>query len=180
MSRNIWVISDTHFNHANILSFVHTDGSLVRGDRFKDVDHMNETMIENWNRVVQQGDIVYHLGDVVFGNNKDEWMDRHWPRLNGRKRLVLGNHDDPKKLAPYFQKIMLWREFHEHGLLLSHVPLDPSGLYRQRHAEKWGQEQLLNIHGHIHQHQSPTIHHRCVCVEQIDYTPVNLEDLAIC
>ena len=180
MSKDIWVISDTHFQHANILTFVDSNtGKSVRGDRFSSVEEMDETMIENWNRVVKPGDIVYHLGDVFFGN-KDTFRSL-WSRLNGSKRLVLGNHDDAKFFVQngLVTKVVVWREFHEHGLLLSHIPLDPSGLYRKRHGDKSTQKMLLNVHGHIHQNPSPTEHHRCVCVEHIDYTPVNLEELRI-
>ena len=30
---------------------------------------MNETLIENWNRVVGQDDIVFHLGDFCLGGS---------------------------------------------------------------------------------------------------------------
>jgi calcineurin-like phosphoesterase family protein len=47
MSRDIWIVSDTHFGHANILKFVDSKtGIPVRGDRFANVDEMNEHMIE--------------------------------------------------------------------------------------------------------------------------------------
>ena len=50
-------------------------------------------MIENWNSVVKKGDYVYHLGDVFFGSK--ETFPALWNRLNGSKRLIIGNHDDP-------------------------------------------------------------------------------------
>lgn len=40
--------SDTHFNHANIIRFCNRP--------FNDVEQMNETLIANWNRVVQPED----------------------------------------------------------------------------------------------------------------------------
>ena len=183
MARDIWVISDTHFQHANILNFKDKDDNPVRGHLFDNVDQMDECMMDNWNSVVKQGDIVYHLGDVFFGN-KDTFIAK-WQKLNGSKRLVLGNHDDAKFFIKngLVTKVVVWREFHEHGLLLSHIPLDPSGLLRYRHGAPVNshhlQTQLLNVHGHIHQNPSPTEHHKCVCVEHIDYTPVNIEELRI-
>lgn len=183
MARDIWVISDTHFRHKNILTFRDsTTGKLVRGDDFKDVDEMDEHMIERWNSVVKQGDIVYHLGDVVMGDQ--EWFKKNWPRLHGSKRLIVGNHDDIKFFASggFFQKVSMWRMFPEFGLMLSHVPLHESGLLRL--VDKNGKypedaETLLNIHGHIHQNPSPDGPYRNVSVEAINYTPVNIEELRV-
>lgn len=70
MPRDIWLISDTHFNHANILKFTDSRTGLPVRPGFESVDHMNEHMIERWNSVVKPGDIVYHLGDVVMGNKE--------------------------------------------------------------------------------------------------------------
>jgi calcineurin-like phosphoesterase family protein len=178
MSRDIWLISDTHFQHANILNFTDfTTGERVR-PQFGTVEEMDEVMIDNWNSVVKPGDKVYHLGDVFFGS-KDTFIPL-WKKLNGQKRLILGNHDDAKFFARHelVSKIEMWRMFPEFGLLLTHVPIHESGLYRGPNGYKDAQ-MLLNIHGHIHQNPSPTEHHRCVCVEHIDFTPINIEELRI-
>jgi calcineurin-like phosphoesterase family protein len=165
MAGNIWLTSDTHFNHTNILSFEDKEGTAFRGSLFDDVNHMNETMINNWNRVVQPGDKVYHLGDVFFGS-KDKFKVM-WPRLNGSKRLVVGNHDDIKFLSAggFFRKVFMWRLFKEFDMLLTHVPIHESSFRKVN----------FNVHGHIHQQESPTPMHHCVCVEHTNYTPVNIE-----
>jgi calcineurin-like phosphoesterase family protein len=97
--------------------------------------------------------------------------------------LIVGNHDDIKWIAQneLFTKISMWRQFTEFGLLLSHVPLDPSGLinYRYKAEDPTDNPMLLNVHGHIHQNPSPTTDHRCVCVEHINYTPIHIEELRI-
>jgi calcineurin-like phosphoesterase family protein len=49
---------------------------------------MNEVLIQNWNAVVSPGDLVYHLGDFGFGD-----VVPILRALNGRKVLILGNHD---------------------------------------------------------------------------------------
>ena len=184
MAKNIWVISDTHFRHANILKFKDQYGNLVRPG-FADVDEMDEHMIERWNSVVKPGDIVYHLGDVVMNSNDDyAWFKKNWPRLNGSKRLIVGNHDDIKFLSSggFFKKVSMWRMFPEFGLLLSHVPVHSASamLYGSKDTGLLTTPfQLLNVHGHIHQNPSPAGPYRCVCVEQIDYTPVNIDELRI-
>jgi calcineurin-like phosphoesterase family protein len=171
---NIWVTSDTHFNHTNILRFTDNNtGKLVRPE-FKDVTEMNETMIQRWNEVVRPGDKVYHLGDVFFGDK--EWFQKTWPRLMGSKRLIVGNHDNVRYLSSggFFAKVMMWRMFPEFKILMSHVPLHESGLMRGAKNDK----PMLNVHGHIHQNKSPKGPYHCVCVEQTDYRPVHIEDLA--
>ena len=155
----IYVISDTHFGHANIINFCNRP--------FANVDVMDECLVDNWNSTVSDQDIVYHLGDVAFSGAKEIL-----PRLKGKKRLVLGNHDNPKSptLLNTFQKIMLWRPFPEYGVILSHMPLLDRGLgggktYRE----------LINIHGHIHHKASPSDGHINVSVEWTDYRPLELE-----
>ena len=53
-----WFTGDSHFNHTNIIKYT---------DRpFKDIYHMNETIIKNWNERVKDEDTVFHLGDFCF------------------------------------------------------------------------------------------------------------------
>ena len=178
MSKDIWLISDTHFFHANILKFTDDEGNLIRGAFFSSVEEMNQCMLDNWNSVVKPGDKVYHLGDVMMGDKTE--FKKYWSKLNGSKRLIVGNHDDIKWMAQneLFAKIHMWRMFTEFGLLLTHVPIHESGLRRGAPTDETA-PMLLNIHGHIHQNPSPTEHHRCVCVEHINYTPINIEELRI-
>lgn len=79
---SLFIISDTHWSHKNILK--HTNRP------FSSVEEMDETMVENWNKVVRPEDTVYHLGDVFWNKAKAQTIA---PRLNGRKIVVLGNHD---------------------------------------------------------------------------------------
>ncbi len=79
---NVWFTSDTHFHHTKALLF---------RPSFSTVDEMNETIIQNWNRVVRKGDQVYHLGD--FSWNKGDRIAELLKRLNGQVHLICGNHD---------------------------------------------------------------------------------------
>lgn len=135
---------------------------------------MNEHMIERWNSVVKQGDIVYHLGDVVMGDKS--WMNNNFNRLYGSKRLLVGNHDDVKFLSSggWFKKVGLWRQFNEFNILLSHVPLHEMSSSRGRPDNP---QMMVNVHGHIHQNPSPPGRYINVSVEVRDYTPVHIEDL---
>lgn len=183
VNRNIWVISDTHFNHENIIKFCNRP--------FESAKEMNEQMVEKWNSVVKPQDKVYHLGDVYMGGGFGrEYTAKLLSSLNGHKRLILGNHDNGKDqvLQKYFEKIDVWRMFPEFGLLLTHVPVHKSALTRGMNDRPKDLTEVMlnkevsylkNVHGHIHDNKSPSEHHQCVCVEHINYQPINIENLRI-
>lgn len=171
---NIWLISDTHFGHENILNFIDSRTGLKVRPGFANVDEMDECMVDNWNSVVKKGDKVWHLGDVMFGDAKR--FEKMWPKLNGSKRLCVGNHDDIKYLASggFFQKVHLERKFRDEKLHFSHIPLHPS----QHEVGAPGSKNFFcNIHGHIHGNPTPVGRYINVSVEVINYTPVAFEDI---
>jgi len=80
---------DQHFGHKNICRFA---------DRpFTSVEEMNEALINEHNNVVRPGDVVWFLGD--FGFMPENQIQNTLRRLNGKKSLILGNHD--KALAKH-------------------------------------------------------------------------------
>ena len=166
---DIFVTSDTHLNHANILGFKDKNGKLFRGDLFKDVDHMNNVIIDNWNSVVKPEDKIYHLGDVYMGNQQK--ADELLSRLNGKKRLIVGNHDTiygkGNVLHKHFQKIYMWRLFKEFNMVLTHVPI---------HRDSFRKVEY-NTHGHIHEKDSYGKEYINVSVEKTDYTPVEITEV---
>lgn len=174
MSNKIFVISDTHFNHANILNFTNYAGEKVRPE-FSSVEDMNETIIDRWNTVVGHNDVVYHLGDVHFGATANEKSNGSiLSRLNGRKYLIVGNHDnltDPL-LYHHFKKVTFWNYLKEFDVSLSHIPLHESTMSEGKAGAK-----TRNIHGHIHRNPAPTPRHINVSVEMINYTPVEVRSL---
>lgn len=166
-----FLVSDTHFGHANICRFTRDDGSKLRP--WENPEEMDEEMVTRWNSVVNKKDRVYHLGDVVI--NRKCLSILH--RLNGRKVLIKGNHDifDLKDYLPFFDDI---RGYHVlNGLILSHIPIHPESLAR------FG----ANVHGHLHYRRvmkkdtfgneliDPMYYN--VSVECIDYTPISIEEL---
>ena len=167
-----WIISDTHFSHANFLKFKDLDGNLVRP--FADIDEMDELMVNNWNSVVKKGDKVRHCGDVFFGD-KDRFK-KLWGRLNGKKTLIVGNHDDIKFLASggFFSAVYESRDIRALGLLFTHRPAHVSQMWDYSKDRP-----MRNIHGHIHEKPSPDGDYINVSVEAINYTPVNIDDLRI-
>lgn len=159
----IYLISDHHFGHANILKFVGLDNKRIRPE-FDSVYQMNEYMIEKWNSVVTPQDHVYHLGDVVMSGHYLPIIQK----LNGHKRLILGNHDR-EDMGKYrkagFQKIFGSRLLD--GVLMTHFPVHPAHFGKA----------VVNAHGHIHEKPSPNGPYVNVSVERWDYTPQPIEKM---
>ncbi len=187
---NRFLISDTHFGHTNTWEkFTLADGSPLRP--FTSTEEMDETMVDNWNKTVRPQDTVYHLGDVVIARRHLETVKR----LNGRKILIRGNHDIFKDKDYYeagFEQIHGVRVFVDQ-FILSHIPLHPDCV---------GERFKRNVHGHLHGNRimrsvdeiTSTVfggkeyrnvvssnqidpRYLCVCVEQINYTPISFDDV---
>lgn len=94
----IYVTSDTHFGHHNIIRYTNRPWSFV--------EEMNEALIHNWNSVVGKNDHIYHLGD--FGMGRIYPLVQILKRLNGKKFLVNGNHDIKAIKDPGFCKQWEW------------------------------------------------------------------------
>lgn len=154
-------IGDTHFGHKNILTFTRNDGTPLRS--FSSIEEMDEHLVTCWNSVVKDDDIVYHMGDVVM-NRKNLHIVR---RLKGRKNLIRGNHDTAptRELLEYFEEIYGTHCFKD--IILSHIPISKESLGR------FG----TNVHGHLHSYNINDPVYFNVSAEQLDYTPISLEEL---
>lgn len=88
MGVRTWFSADLHFGHEAVLRH--------SARPFADVEEMNESLIETWNRTVDERDSVYIVGDVEFLSGKpvSYWL----ARLNGRIWVARGNHDVPTQL----------------------------------------------------------------------------------
>lgn len=162
-------ISDTHFGHANALTFTVDDVGTLMRPGFADVNEMDEHMVKCWNDRVRPQDKVYHLGDVVMHKRSLPIL----ARLNGTKILIRGNHDvEPaSKFLEYFKDVRGTHSIDK--LILSHIPIHPESIGRWR----------ANIHGHLHTYSvggasgTPDPRYMCVSVEQIAYTPISLHEI---
>ena len=159
--QNIWLTADTHFNHANILRYDKRPFESIR-------DH-DDNLIANWNSVVKSNDIVYHLGDIHFGNPLNG--ARILNQLNGKIHLIIGNHDVkyykkyPLESAQYYLRL-------KHGkkeLILCHYPM------YSWHGKSRG---AFMIHGHTHGNHHDDFEHPTkinVGTNLWGYFPVNID-----
>jgi len=174
---NIWYTSDTHFSHESIIKY--------SGRPFADAAEMDEVMIDRWNEVVRPQDHIWHLGDLTMHRQIGAIQHRVLNRLNGHKRLILGNHDLDKtaNYLKWFEKV---KACHVHDrMLFTHIPIHPRSVGRFKAI----------VHGHIHlqcydpvlrlvekEGKEPVVEavpYINVCVEQTVYRPISLEEIKL-
>ncbi len=158
---NTFLISDTHFDHENIIKYCHRP--------FTNKEQMNQFLINRWNSVVKKEDTVFFLGDMTYGRGHkpiEYWMNQ----LNGRIIFISGSHDEEE--YPDHQEFAVLN-YRDKEFYLVHDPKDIPDNW-----DGWV------IHGHHHNNkirefpfidgEKKTIN---VSVELIDYTPLNIDEL---
>lgn len=138
--QQIFFCSDPHFGHGNIMRFC---------DRpFSSTEEMDEYMIRTWNTRVKPKDVVFILGDFCFGGSA-RWTEL-LERLNGKKYLILGNHDEKnirQGYMKYFESVSYQMHIYvnDQSIYLNHYPfLCYAGSYRGEKTEVW------QLFGHVH------------------------------
>lgn len=161
---NIFFTSDLHIGHRNVIEFDKRP--------FRDLDHMHETLIANYNASVKHEDTCFFLGDIALGRSSD--VEMVIAKLQGTKVLILGNHDKGSSAMKRmgFDVILNTASLVIAGRIvtLSHCPL--RGVYREsveamkgaqpgehwhgelRHS-KYSLEDFGQFHLHGHTHKGP-------------------------
>jgi calcineurin-like phosphoesterase family protein len=87
----IWLTSDFHLNHSNIIEYERKHFKLHKEPEFNLRD-MHSFFFDNWCRLVKPKDDVYFLGDWLLGS-KDS-AEHYAKQLPGHIHLIKGNHDN--------------------------------------------------------------------------------------
>ncbi len=157
--------ADTHFGHGKIITYCKRP--------YLTADEMDADIIRRWNSVVGLDDDVIHMGDFSFRNRQDVFH-----KLNGRKHLIIGNHDDRKTLTlPWASQPVHYREMTvrdaegmDRHLILFHYPIEEwDGFFRG----------TIHLHGHVHGKQmQPCDKMRVdVAVDCFEFTPVTIDQI---
>lgn len=167
LTRDTWIISDTHFGHANIIKYCN-----------RPYNH-NTLMLDAWRSIVKPDEYVLHLGDVTIWHTRHAYWAEQVKHLPGKKFLILGNHDEQWSVRQWrniggftVTDPFVWTPDNwQARILFSHEPGMPSG--------KWE----YNIHGHTHNHKPFGAYERLqstyynVSIEGMDYKPVRVGEI---
>lgn len=154
----VFVTSDTHFGHTNVIKYCNRP--------FRDAEEMDKALIKNWNETVGKNDTVIHLGD--FGFCGRERIKEILSQLNGKKILIMGNHDN------YTEEFYREAGFHT----VSRFPILYNNFYLMSHAPLILSETTpyYNCYGHVHNDERyiENATSKCFSVERTGYRPVLL------
>lgn len=169
----IWLTSDLHLNHLNILKYE------PKSRPFSTVEEMNEAIISNWNKVVNHEDTVYVLGDLCMGTLED--AKAAVSRLNGHIILVRGNHDTRKRLELYREmgieiRDIVYIPYKGRFFILCHFPIANEEFIKMVRKDN---SEVVNLYGHIHSNAPKgyvdgTYH---VGMDTNDLTPISLDQV---
>ena len=82
----LFFCSDLHLGHFNICRYCHRP--------FSSRNEMDNTLIDNWNKVIPKDGIIICCGDFILPHESGfKEYERYLKRLNGTVYLTTGNHD---------------------------------------------------------------------------------------
>ncbi len=133
VTNKLWLISDTHFGHRNIIKFQQRPESH------------EVIMLSEWIDLVGDQDQILHLGDVFMGpsGNQKRWASVI-SRLPGEKFLIKGNHDEAAQKVYRDAGFEVVKPFVWKGIAFTHYPVT------ELHPAPPGDDYQVNIHGHTH------------------------------
>lgn len=162
-----YFISDTHFGHKNIIEYENRP--------FDNVEEMDRFIIDNWNSVVNDKDVVFHLGDFFLTYTERQF--EIFNQLKGNIILIRGNHDRQSK-TKLLERIG-FDEVHDDliigcngvKVLLTHRPFSDLDYMNENEID-------FNFHGHKHMvDEEYSDRHVNLSVENINYSPVDCDYL---
>ena len=142
---------------------------------------MNNIIVENWNNIVTNEDKIFILGDLMLNDNEKGLKLLN--KLNGHKKIILGNHCTNTRIELYktlpntevlgYADIIKYNGYH---FYLSHYPTITSN-----HDENRPLKQIiLSLHGHTHDRRkfyqdNPTMYN--VALDAHNNTPVSIDQI---
>jgi calcineurin-like phosphoesterase family protein len=163
-----WYTADTHFGHEKVIALCNRP--------FQNAGHMDAALIENlWSKVGPDDDL-WIVGDFVHGRKTDDtaYLNGIFGQLPGaRKHLVIGNHDLEGTCALPWDSIANLAEVDDGKTGLKHT-LCHYPMLTWNGARKGA----LHLFGHVHDQWAGSRNAVNVGVDQWEFMPVTIEDIA--
>jgi calcineurin-like phosphoesterase family protein len=165
---SVFFCSDPHAFHGNIMKYCRRIAFMTPADREaflaleasgemrslrmsdESVDNMNQALVQNINARVGPDDVLWCLGDWVFGSGKRYLENARWfrDRIHCTTiKFVWGNHDD-RRIGDLFQETYDQVELRvgKVKITLNHYPMVTWN--GQHHASV--ESPNIHLYGHVH------------------------------
>ncbi len=161
-----YIIADLHFQHKKMQEYCYRPSNS------------DQLIINNWKNTVDRNDLIYVLGDVIWGNLEE--LKKIIYQLPGIKILIRGNHDKNHTNNWFIQAgfAAVLEKAQINGIILSHFP----SIMNQEEIDRG----IVNIHGHFHNNPQSswekslkkrlTNNHFLLSLELIKYKPILLNN----
>ena len=169
----IYFTSDLHIGHDKEF--------LYKPRGFTNICDHDKTLIENWNSMITDADIVFILGDLMLGDI--DYGRGCLKQLNGFKYIIIGNHDTDRKINEVYRhlnrlvdinyaRMLKYGKYH---FFLCHYPTITAN------ARGHMTNSIINLYGHTHQktnfydENNPYNYH--VGLDSHDMKPVSIDQI---
>ena len=150
----IYFISDLHIKHTGMV------GGIIKFERTCfNIIEQHDTAVKKAFNILAPEDEVWILGDIGY---YDEWIKT----IKSKKYLIMGNHDKWSK-AHYenlFDKVYDHPVWFSPRIVLSHEPIPV-------------EDDILNIHGHLHNSQLDKVNYLNVNIHRMGYKLCSLKQI---
>jgi calcineurin-like phosphoesterase family protein len=157
--QKVFFTSDTHYNHTAICRGVSPWAAGNKSVRdFDTLEEMNQHLVQNFNSIVGEDDVLFHLGDWSFGGFESIELFRK-QLVCKNIHLILGNHDhhierNKEGIASLFSSVNHYVQLDlrrpsqtergvvdKHPFILCHFPI-----------ASWDKMAtgMIHLHGHVH------------------------------
>lgn len=173
--KKYFVASDLHLGHAKIIEYCSRP--------FKSPQEMDKILIDNWNSVVGEEDVVFYLGDFCFWKNFRETntpSSDYRKLLNGYIIFIRGNHDrfvDFSVFEEVYNELIVQDLDSNNLIYLCHYPI-LDNYYRPFEEMFAINPNILYLHGHVHNNPEfkPFYNSFNCSIENIGYKPILLSE----
>lgn len=135
-----------HLGHKNVIEYDYRP--------FETVEEMDAALIENWNKVVNEDDHVYIIGDFIYRSS--HVASYYMKQLKGHKHLIIGNHDlktiEDEEACSYFDSIegLEYVKDGETDVVMCHYPIAEWNGKRRKKNKSY------HVYSHIHNRKDET------------------------
>ena len=161
----IWFTADFHLSHKNILKYCNRP--------FRDINEMDEMILNNLEASVKPQDTLYYLGDLTFKIEKAKLFFEQFKDL--KIHFIIGNHDNQKIIniaKKYCASISHLKNINieEQKITLCHFAMR---VWHKSHFNSW------QLYGHSHGTLEPIGKQLDVGVDNNKFKPISFDQIKI-